>query len=244
MEQFTDFAYIYDELNVHYDKDGIISRMKQLLGGSREVVDLCCGTGDVAIAMAKIGHNVVGIDVSEDMLNVATEKAMESAARVFFLCEDARSFVLNKKVDAVYSLTDGMNYMLTDEDLEKAFCAVNKALKTGGRFIFDVSTEYKYKSLLKDKTFTFDFDDEFVVWQNEYDEDSCICTMTVTGFVREKKHYTRFDEIHKQKCHSRKTVEHLLDKCSFELVDAFAGYSDKALDDEDERALFVAVKKN
>ena len=64
MEQFTDFAYLYDELNVNYEKDKITKRIKQLLCQCREVVDLCCGTGDVAISLAKSGFNVIGIDIS------------------------------------------------------------------------------------------------------------------------------------------------------------------------------------
>ena len=187
MEQFTDFAYLYDELNVNYEKDKITKRIKQLLCQCREVVDLCCGTGDVAISLAKSGFNVIGIDISEDMLNVATEKAMNNAARVLFVCADAKDFQLPSRSDAVYSITDGMNYMMGVDELKKAFLSVNKALKSGGKFIFDMSTEYKYENVLSDKTFTFDFDDAFAVWQNNYNKDTHICEMNITGFVKTGK---------------------------------------------------------
>lgn len=243
MEQFTDFAYIYDELNVNYDKKKIIKRLKQLLGNRREVADLCCGTGDVAIALAKSGYKVTGIDISQDMLNVATEKAMENAARVQFVCADAGNFELMKKADVIYSLTDGMNYMLDDLSLKKAFTCVYKALNDSGIFIFDMSTEYKYKNLLQDKTYTFDFDDAFLSWQNDYDLENEICTMYVTGFVKnDDDTYTRFDEIHKQRCYHKAKVEQMLNDCGFALDGVYSEYNETTYSDNDERVLFVAHK--
>lgn len=243
MEQFSEFAYVYDELNVNYDKETIISRMKALLCGKREVVDLCCGTGDVAIALYKAGFKVTGIDISEDMLNVATEKAMEEGARVQFICEDARDFAVMKKADAVYSLTDGMNYLLDENDIKSAFKSVYNALNTDGLFIFDVSTAYKFENRLQDKTYTFDFDDEFVVWQSEYEPESRICTMNITGFIHEKKDlYSRFDEEHKQRAYSHSEIVAMLEDSGFELCGAYDAYSDQPFNDKSERILYVAKK--
>lgn len=244
MKQFTKFAYYYDKLNVNYDKDKIIERIKQLLCGCREVVDLCCGTGDVAIALAKSGLKVMGVDVSADMLNVAAQKAAGSAAKVMFVCSDARKFELLKKADAVYSLTDGMNYMIGRPALKEAFCAVNKALKENGKFIFDVSTQYKYENILANNTFTFDVDDVFLVWENAYDSDTRICDMTVTGFVQDKKDtYTRFDETHKQYCYSISEIEQTLEETGFIMENIYSGYDPAEYTPTDERALIVARKK-
>lgn len=245
MEQFTDFAYVYDELNINYDKDKIIKRLKQLLGGCREVADLCCGTGDVAIALAKAGYKVTGIDISEDMLNVATEKAMENAARIQFVCMDAREFKLMKKADAVYSVTDGMNYMLDDLSLKRAFTAVYNALADNGIFVFDMSTKYKYENMLDDKTYTFDFDDVFLSWQNEYDSVDRICTMYVTGFLKnDDESYSRFDEIHKQRSYDCVDIKQMLENCGFELENVYSCYDEHELNENDERALYVARKCN
>ncbi len=241
---FEEFAYLYDELNVNYDKNKISARLLQLLSGCREVVDLCCGTGDVAIALAKHGKNIIGIDISEDMLNVATEKAMQNAARVLFLVGDAREFVLQKKADAVYSLTDGMNYMLSDADIKKAFEAVNNALKPGGRFIFDMSTVYKYENILKNNAFTFDFEDMYVGWQNDYNFDTEICEMNITCFTKKVKNkYERFDEVHYQKAYTVNQIERMLEETGFELRNVFSGYDDVPLNELSERMLIVAVKK-
>lgn len=244
MEQFTDFAYVYDELNVNYDKESIIKRLKQLLGGCREVADLCCGTGDVAIALARSGYKVTGIDISEDMLNVATGKAMQSAARVQFVCMDARELKLMKKADAVYSVTDGMNYMLDDASLKRAFTSVYDSLNDNGLFVFDMSTEHKFECMLDDKTYIFDFDDIFVSWQNEYDHESRMCTMYLTGFQKnDDDTYSRFDEEHKQRAYTKDEIEQMLDKCGFAVEDVYAGYEDRKLTENDERALYVARKR-
>ena len=244
MEQFAEFAYLYDELNVNYDKEKIANRIRQLICPCREAVDLCCGTGDVAILLSKCGIKVIGIDISKDMLNVATEKAMNNAARVLFVCADAKNFQVPAKVDAVYSLADGMNYMLGEDELQKAFCSVNKALKCGGLFVFDLSTQSKYENLLDGKTFTFDFDDAFAVWQNDYNKKTHICQMDVTCFIKKGKNaYKRFDETHFQYCFSMETIKQMLENTGFELKSIYSGYDDKPFDENDERALIVAVKK-
>ena len=244
MEQFTDFAYLYDELNVNYEKDKITKRIKQLLCQCREVVDLCCGTGDVAISLAKSGFNVIGIDISEDMLNVATEKAMNNAARVLFVCADAKDFQLPSTVDAIYSITDGMNYIMGGDELKKAFLSVNKALKKGGKFIFDLSTKYKYENVLNDKTFTFDFDDAFAVWQNNYNKDTHICEMNITGFVKTGKSlYKRFDETHFQHCFDLETVEQTLEETGFYIENMYSAYDERLFEENDERVLIEARKK-
>ncbi len=243
MDQFVDFAYLYDKLNVYYDKKTIIERIRQLFCSRREVVDLCCGTGDVAIAMAKYGFRVTGVDISADMLNVATEKAMQSAARVMFLREDARDLKLMHPVDGIYSLTDGMNYISQGVELETVFKAAAKALKTNGLFAFDVSTEYKYKNVLNGKTFTFDYDDVFVSWHNEYDENKKKCVMNVTGFIQKNGLYERFDEEHIQYCHSVENIKISLETCGFEVCGIFSGYTENEYSDTDERIFITAVKK-
>ncbi len=244
MEQFSDFAYLYDELNVNYDKQKIIKRMKQLLCGCREVVDLCCGTGDVAIALAKNGFRITGIDVSSDMLNVANEKAMKNASRVMLLCENAQNFKLMNKVDAVYSLTDGMNYMIGKDELEKTFRSVNNALKNNGLFIFDISTQYKYENILANNVFTFDFDDAFLCWQNDYDKSTRICTMSITGFNKNGKNtYTRFDEIHKQYSYTINDIEQSLENTGFVIDNIYSGYDDIDYQINSERILVKAQKR-
>lgn len=244
MEQFTEFAYLYDELNVNYDKKKIADRIKAIISPCREAVDLCCGTGDVAVLLSKSGIHITGIDVSEDMLNVATEKAMRNATRPLFVCADARYFEIPSAVDAVYSLADGMNYMLGEAELKKAFLSVSRALKCGGKFVFDLSTQSKYEKTLDGKTFTFDFDDAFAVWQNDYNRETHICEMNITCFSKTGKNlYKRFDETHFQYCYDMETIERLLGNTGFKLENVYSGYDDRPFASEDERALIVAVKK-
>lgn len=244
MEQFAEFAYLYDELNVNYDKKKIADRIKQLICPCREAVDLCCGTGDVAILLSKAGIHITGIDVSEDMLNVAAEKAMNNAARPLFVCADAREFEVISRADAVYSLADGMNYMLGEAELKKTFLCVARTLKKGGRFVFDLSTQSKYETLLDGRAFTFDFDDAFAVWQNDYNRETRICEMNITCFSKTSRNlYKRFDETHFQYCHDIGTVEQLLEETGFTLDAVYSGYEERLFNETDERALIVATKK-
>lgn len=245
MAQFENFAYYYDRLNENYDADMRVNRLIGLLSGCEEVVDLCCGTGDVAIGLAKFGFQMTGVDISPDMLNVAIGKAKKAAAKVQFVCCDARNLLLPHQVDAIYSLTDGMNYMLGLEELEKAFTSIHNALKRGGQFIFDISTMYKYMNVLSSNAFTFDLEDVFLSWQNDYNRNTKICTMDVVGFVKEagKPFYRRFDEQHKQYSFTEEEIRGLLQKVGFDIKNVYSDYTTTAVKQNDERILFFTQKR-
>ena len=68
--------------------------------------------------------------------------------------------------------------------------------------------------------------------------------MDVTCFIKKGKNaYKRFDETHFQYCFSIETIKQMLENTGFELKSIYSGYDDKPFDENDERALIVAVKK-
>ena len=98
--------------------------------------------------------------------------------------------------------------------------------------------------MLNDKTFTFDFDDAFAVWQNNYNKDTHICEMNITGFVKTGKSlYKRFDETHFQYCFDLKTVEQTLEEAGFYIENMYSAYDERLFEENDERVLIEARKK-
>ena len=115
-----------------------------------------CGTGSVTELLAKSGFDMIGIDNSEEMLEIAMEKREESGLDILYLLQDMREFELYGTVKGVVSICDSMNYILEDEDLLEVFHLVHNYLDNEGIFIFDMNTVYKYENILADNSFAED----------------------------------------------------------------------------------------
>ena len=140
MEAYTGFAEVYDLFMDNIPYEEWTDYVKELLveEGIREgiVLDLGCGTGSVTELLAKAGYDMIGIDNSEEMLDIAMEKRAESGLDILYLLQDMREFELYGTVHGVVSICDSMNYILEEEDLLCVFELVHNYLDNEGIFIF------------------------------------------------------------------------------------------------------------
>ena len=156
MDAYTSFARVYDAFmdNIPYEEWGryIRSLLEEYGVRERLVLDLGCGTGSMTEVLAGYGYDMIGVDLSADMLEIAMEKRQQSGHDILYLQQDMRSFELYGTVAAVVCVCDSMNYILEEEDLTEVFRLVNNYLDPGGIFVFDLNTVYKYEELLGDAT--------------------------------------------------------------------------------------------
>ena len=154
MEAYTSFAQVYDLFmdNVPYEMwcDFLEQELKQNGISDGIIVDLGCGTGKMTRMMSKKGYDMIGIDNSFEMLDIAREfdtpKEMDEKS-ILYLLQDMSEFELYGTVRAIYSACDSLNYILEEEDLLAVFQLANNYLDPNGYFIFDMNTPYKYHTL-------------------------------------------------------------------------------------------------
>ena len=150
MEAYTDFAGVYDQLMDETPYGQWCENIAQVLGGYHIrdglVLELGCGTGSLTELLAARGYDMIGVDSSDEMLNIACEKRDRSGYDILYLNQDMRSFELYGTVRAVVSVCDSLNYLLEDADLTACFRLVNNYLDPGGIFVFDFNTRYKYET--------------------------------------------------------------------------------------------------
>lgn len=187
---YTTLAAFYDTLMSGYPYDKVIDRLLHTVSGKG--IDLGTGSGRVAIALAKHGLSVVGVDASPEMLKVAEANAKADGVKMIFVCSDCESLQFTK-VDFVTATCDVVNYISTKEQVKKLFKKVYEALRPGGSFIFDVSSSYKLRGM-KDEQYFEDCDDVTYLWCNSLKGDRL--TMDVAFFVPENEMYRRIDERH------------------------------------------------
>ena len=143
--------------------------LQEVLDSERDLVlDLGCGTGTLTELLYQKGYDMIGIDYSQDMLNIAMEKKAVSGSDILYLCQDMRELDLYSTVGTVVSVCDSVNYLLEDEDVEETFRLVNNYLYPGGLFIFDFNTVYKYEQVIGDTTIAENREECSFIWENYY----------------------------------------------------------------------------
>ncbi|MBC7765884.1 MAG: class I SAM-dependent methyltransferase, partial [Hyphomonadaceae bacterium] len=191
---------------------------------------------------AKRGYDMIGIDLSCDMLTVAREKAQAQNLNILFLEQDMTAFELYGTVDAIVCLLDSVNYIVKPEALLQTFKAVQNYLNPQGIFIFDINTSYKFRHILGQNTYTHETDDMFYVWQNDFDGE--ICEFALSFFVKEKAHYRRFDEVHYERSYTLTALKRLLKRAGLTFLDAFDDLTFSPPHSKSERIFLVAQKEH
>ena len=245
MEAYTGFAQVYDMFmdNVPYEEwcAYICGCFRQNGISEGTVLDLGCGTGELTRLMAKKGYNMIAVDSSVDMLEIASQNREDG---ILYIHQRMEELELGESVQAAYSACDSVNYILEEEDLLQAFCRVYSHLMPGGIFLFDMNTDYKYRVLLGENTFAESRDEGSFIWENYYDEESAVNEYDLTLFIPEEGElFRRYTELHYQKNYSMERVRKLLEQAGFCDICLYDDYTDNPVREDSERCTITARKK-
>lgn len=214
--------------------------------GIREglILDLGCGTGSLTELLADRGYDMIGVDNSEDMLQIAMEKREKSGKDILYLMQDMREFELYGTVRAVISICDCINYILEYEDLADVFRLVNNYLDPGGIFIFDMNTIYKYDTIMGDSTIAEDREECSFIWDNYYDKKSRINEYDLSLFIRQEDDlYRKYTENHYQRAYSLEEVKIAIREAGMDFVAAFDAFTKEPVKDTSERIYIIARER-
>ncbi len=245
MEAYTNFAQVYDLFmdDIPYTEwcDYITSLLQEYQISEGLLLDLGCGTGTLTEALSKKGYDMIGIDASLEMLEIAMEKHLASGSNTLYLLQDMRNFELYGTVKAIISICDSINYILTLEELIQVFSLVNNYLDPKGIFLFDLNTEYKYHTLLADNTIAEAREDSSFIWENYYDPDTKINEYHLTLFLKEKEElYHRYTETHYQRSYSLEEIQTALQKAGLTFLAAYDAFTREPVKANSERIYILA----
>ncbi|MBE5944546.1 MAG: class I SAM-dependent methyltransferase [Lachnospiraceae bacterium] len=246
-DAYSDFASVYDELmdNIPYEEwftylKGILQEYNIDKG---IIAELGCGTGSITELMAKSGYDMIGIDNSTSMLNMANKKKATNNSSSLYLCQDMREFELYGTVAAVISLCDSINYITKSEELIQVFKLVNNYLDPKGIFIFDFHPRFYYKEIVADTTIAEDRDNISFIWDNYYDEEENINELYLSLFIKESENsdlYRKHEEMHLQKGYTLAEMKELIKASGLEFVQAYDAFTHSEATEKCERIYIIA----
>lgn len=241
--QYAGFASVYDALmrDVPYaDWISFILEKTSVPEGS-QAFDAACGTGSALIQLLKHGLKATAMDISEEMLLIASERLRREGKRAQLTEGDISNFSLHRPVSLITCICDGVNYLIQPGDAQNFFSRAYRFLKEGGALAFDISGAYKLAEMLPGNLFYEDGEDITYFWQSEYEDG--LCKMELTFFVRQENGlYERFDERHFQRAYSGDEIRGMLKKSGFNRIECWDGYNDRPAAENSERLLFIAYK--
>jgi SAM-dependent methyltransferase len=244
---YTGFSEVYDELMDNVDYEQWARDYAALLAGcgiSRgRVCECACGTGSLTIPLQRLGYTMTGVDLSQDMLWIASQKAREAGVPIPFIRQDMRNLRLHRQMDAVLATCDGVNYLLTEKDLQDFFSRAYDTLVPGGGLFFDVSTPWKLEHTLGNQTLGEDTERVTYMWQNRWHSRSRLLDLQLSIFVREADgRYRRMDEAQKQRAWTMEELHTALKQAGYTDI-AFFGNSRLAAPKPAEERWHIAARR-
>ncbi len=244
---YTAFASVYDRLMADVDYQAWASFYHALMeryGLPRgKVCECACGTGSLTIPLSKLGYQMTGVDISQEMLMEASQKARKEGAMIPFVAQDMRQLHMHRKMDAVLCTNDGLNYLKDSEELSQFFRAAYATLREGGALLMDLSTPYKLENVLGNHFIGDETADIAYLWQNRYHPSKKCVELNLAIFVRqEDETYQRVGEHQMQYAHEAAKLYDLLKEAGFEKIGLYGDKRMEAPRDHEHR-WFIAARK-
>jgi SAM-dependent methyltransferase len=208
--------------------------------GTPRVLDLACGMGAATLAFAAAGCQVIGVDQSAAMLEIARGRARDAGYEIAFVEADIRDLnakckmqnatkfadnsafcILHSAFDLVTCFYDSLNYLTDDGDLDRIFAGTAAALRPGGHLVFDMNTEAEYATWDERDLVTYDGRDCIVYNKLSYDPDTRLAEGRIVWFVRETELWWRGEETHTQRAWSDAQMYGALVRADLTLVGRF-----------------------
>ena len=243
MNAYHTLADSYDRLTNDVDYEAVVAFYKKILEQEgltpRTAADLACGTGSVAVLLARMGLAVTAVDMSEEMLCQAQQKAQDLP--ITFVRQKLQNLHLLKGVDLAVCALDSMDYITNPIHCQMAIHRIYRALNPGGCFIFDVNTPKKLKDM-DGQVFLDEDDDVYCVWRGEFNEETNICSYGMDLFQRQGSVWHRSFEEHQEYAYSQEQLVGYLKQAGFTNIEV---YADRKLEQpgEDELRIYLKARK-
>ena len=245
MDAYHALAASYDRLTNDVEYSKVVDFYFQILENEgltpRTAADLACGTGSVALLLAQKGLQVTAVDMSEEMLCEAMQKAQTADVFPQFVCQRLEDLYLPRGVDLAVSALDSIDYITDPELCRRAMKRIYKVLNPGGCFIFDVNTPEKLRAM-DGQVFLDEDDDVYCVWRGAFDEETNICSYGMDLFQRQGSVWHRSFEEHCEYAYSAKQLVGYLKEAGFTHIRVFG---DRTMDKPvtGEQRIYIKARK-
>lgn len=242
---YAEFASVYDELMSEIPYDTYVELITLAANGiaGKKILDVGCGTGLLSVKLAKLNGIVTGVDLSPDMLSIATDRARSLNLPVTFAQQPMQQLTGFSEFDVAIIAIDSLNYVIDEKDVLQTFRNIYNSLAAGGVLLFDVHSTFKMDEIFMESPFVYDNKRISYIWNTEPGNENHSVYSELAFFVRtENELYKRFDEVHYQRTFSILEYVAMLNEVGFSIERIFSDWEDLPPTFDSER-IFFQVRK-
>lgn len=240
---YESFAAFYDKLTENIDYGEIAAYydgLNRKFDGKKGILlDLACGTGSLSVLFSQLGYDVIGTDISPEMLSIAAGKPHEG---IEYLCQDMTRLDMFGTIDVTVCSLDSINHLPDEAAVQETFNRVSLFSNPGALFLFDVNTLYKHEKILADSTFVYDTDEVYCVWQNEYAGGGRTEIYLDFFACNEDGSYERYCDEFSETAYSEGKIREMLEKAGLEALACYEYLTDNEPSERSEKLTFIARK--
>lgn len=245
---YGQFAEVYDALMKEVPYEDWVTFTEFIINKythpTQSIIDLGTGTGEIALRLSNNGYNVTGVDLSEEMLSIAQQKAISKKTNINWIHQDISHIDSIEKFDLAISYCDVINYLESKDDVKQTFNRVFHLLSAGGLFIFDVHSTNYMNGFLADQTFGTVTDDISYIWFCDSGDAPYQVHHDLTFFVRKGDLYERFDEYHTQQTYEVNDYLKWLSEAGFTIKGVHSDFStEEGYDETEDDRIFIICQK-
>lgn len=240
---YETFAFVYDEvMDISLYQRWLDFSLRHL-GERKQILELACGTGALAVEFAKDGFDVTALDLSEEMLMIASGRAEEAEATVQFVEGDMLDLSDIETYQAVTCFSDSICYMENEMDVQQVFDGVYQILEEDGIFIFDVHSTYQIDEVFPSYSYHYQTEEFAFLWDSYEGKEPHSIEHLLTFFVEnEEGSFVREDELHRERTYPLEVYLLLLENAGFSNVETYADFIDSEPNEKSRRWFFVCHK--
>lgn len=207
---------------------------------SAVLFDQCCGTGELSLAMARKGIQVIGVDQSQSYILHAEKKAKNEGLGCAFYCADAFDFVPKLLCDAAVNWYTSFGYSDDDSVNQKMLQRVYQCLKYGGKFILDYTNPtFIFKNFSAQEMLQAPMDkDVSVIKESQVDMERDMFQSSWTYLLPNGERIIKTAE---SRIYFARDLKHMLENCGFHSI-RFMGGIAKKLTKDSARCIVIAEK--
>lgn len=243
---YTHLAQYYDRLmDVDYHQWAVyLCRLWEHFSVKpKQILELACGTGGLTLPLANMGYQITAVDISREMIAVAEAKAAKENTAVTFIVGSMLDIDLEREFDLTICCCDAVNYLTTEQELVQFIQTAYQHTKPGGLLLFDLNSELKLREIYGNQYYAELFEEFGYFWDNYFDDQTEICTMDLTFFIKDDSGlYRRVREIHREKLWRPQVIFDYLSAQGWKLEGYFQFLTFEEPEGDAERWQFAARK--
>ncbi|MGX7419493.1 class I SAM-dependent DNA methyltransferase [Carnobacterium gallinarum] len=242
---YQTFAQVYDAImDDSLYQDWLSYVEQEVENKGQTLLELACGTGALAVTLKQGGFDVTGLDLSENMLSLANDRALEAGVKLPLLEGNMLDLSEIGTYQVVTCFSDSICYMPDDEAVLKVFQEVFQILEAGGTFLFDVHSTYQIDEVFPGYMYNDQSEEISFLWTSYAGEVPHSIEHDLTFYVldEEKNLYERFDECHHERTYPLEQFLKMLTIAGFSTVQVTAEFGKSEVTDTSTRWFFACHK--